>query len=47
MGQIFSEAKNVCIWLGEATDRSDAEIKFVEEREHIKFAQCRFGFKGS
>lgn len=35
MGDIFSRAANVCIWLGEAADRSDEAMDFVEQVSHL------------
>jgi hypothetical protein len=35
MGDIFSMARNVCIWLGEAANRSDEAMDFVEQVSHL------------
>jgi Heterokaryon incompatibility protein (HET) len=35
MGEIYSRARNVCIWLGEATDRSDEALDFVYQVSHL------------
>jgi hypothetical protein len=35
MGDIFGRASNVCIWLGEAADRSDEAMDFVEQVSHL------------
>jgi hypothetical protein len=35
MGDIFSRAVNVCIWLGEAANRSDDAMDFVEQVSHL------------
>ena len=35
MGDIFSRAVNVCIWLGEAANRSDEAMDFVEQVSHL------------
>lgn len=36
MGDIFSRAKNVCIWLGNSADCSDEALQFVDEVSHLE-----------
>jgi hypothetical protein len=36
MGQIYSQARNVCIWLGEDAGRSDDGMEFVNQVSHLE-----------
>lgn len=35
MGEIYSRARNVCIWLGEVADSSDDAMDFVDQVSHL------------
>lgn len=35
MGIIFSQAKNVCVWLGPAAENSDEAMDFVDQVSHL------------